>query len=81
VSRASEAWLREVGLGLKLEWKGLKVGLWAALCYPGADLTQLRLAVDFMSLLVYEQERGRERDGCDDENENENENGNDVFNL
>lgn len=79
MSQASEAWLREVGLGLKLEWKGLKVGLWAALCYPGADLTQLRLAVDFMSLLVYEQERGRERDGCDDENENEN--GNDVFNL
>ncbi|KAG1756953.1 isoprenoid synthase domain-containing protein [Suillus occidentalis] len=77
VSRASEAWLREVGLGLKLEWKGMKVGLWAALCYPGADLAQLRLAVDFMSLLVYEQERARERDGCSDENENEN----DVFNL
>jgi hypothetical protein len=75
VSRASEAWLREVGLGLKLEWKGMKVGLWAALCYPGADLMQLRLAVDFLSVLVYEQERGR--DGYFDENENEN----DVFNL
>jgi hypothetical protein len=67
--------LREIGLGLKLEWKGMKVGLWAALCYPGADLTQLRLAVDFLSLLVYEQERGR--DGYFDGNENEN----DVFNL
>jgi hypothetical protein len=38
----------------------VKVGLWAALCYPG---------VDFSSLLVYEQER--RRDGCCDENENE----------
>ncbi|KAG1834337.1 isoprenoid synthase domain-containing protein [Suillus subalutaceus] len=77
VSRASEAWLREVGL--KLEWKGMKVGLWAALCYPGADLAQLRLAVDFLSLLVYEQERGWERNGCSDENKNENENG--IFDL
>ncbi|KAG2031011.1 terpenoid synthase [Suillus americanus] len=58
VSRASETWLCEVGLNL--EWKGMKVGLLAALCYPGADLTQLRLAVDFLSLLVYEQERGWE---------------------
>jgi hypothetical protein len=71
VSRTSEAWLREVGL--KLEWKGIKVGLWASLCYPGADLTQLRLAVDFLSLLVYEQERGWERDSCYDGNESKNE--------
>lgn len=63
VSRASEAWLCDVGL--KLEWKGIKVGLWASLCYPGADLSQLRLGADFLSLLVYEQEQ----DGCTDENE------------
>ncbi|KAG2144389.1 isoprenoid synthase domain-containing protein [Suillus bovinus] len=64
VSRASEAWLGDVGL--KLEWKGIKVGLWASLCYPAADLAQLRLTVDFLSLLVYEQERG---DDCANENE------------
>lgn len=46
----------------------MKVGLWASLCYPSADLAQLRLAADFLSLLVYEQER---EDGCSDENENE----------
>ncbi|KAG1840018.1 isoprenoid synthase domain-containing protein [Suillus tomentosus] len=63
VSRASEAWLCDVGL--KLEWKGMKVGLWASLCYPGADLSQLRLGADFLSLLVYEQEQ----DGCTNENE------------
>lgn len=51
----------------------MKVGLWASLCYPGADLTQLRLAVDFLSLLVYEQER----DGCESENGNDLE----VFDL
>ncbi|KAG1729305.1 isoprenoid synthase domain-containing protein [Suillus paluster] len=56
VSQASEAWLRDVGL--RLEWRGLKVGLWAALCYPGADLSQLRLTADFLSLLVYSQEDG-----------------------
>ncbi|KAG2118380.1 isoprenoid synthase domain-containing protein [Suillus clintonianus] len=77
VSQASEAWLRDAGLNLGVEWKGIKVGLWAALCYPGADLTQLRLAVDFLSLLVFEQERERGHDGfgCGDGDENE------VFDL
>ncbi|KAG0696610.1 isoprenoid synthase domain-containing protein [Suillus ampliporus] len=62
VSQASETWLRDVGL--RLEWRGIKVGLWAALCYPGADLTQLRLTADFLSLLVFSQEH----DDCGDEN-------------
>jgi hypothetical protein len=36
----------------------MKVGLWAALCYPGAD---------FLSSLGYGQQR--RRDGCFDEND------------
>ncbi|KAG1721593.1 uncharacterized protein EDB91DRAFT_1176102, partial [Suillus paluster] len=47
-----------VGL-VRLEWRGLKVGLWTALCYPGADckLSGLGLTANFLSLLVYEQEQ------------------------
>ncbi|OAX40003.1 terpenoid synthase [Rhizopogon vinicolor AM-OR11-026] len=60
VSQASEAWLRETGLRSEC---AMKVGLWAALCYPGADSSQLRLATDFLSLLVHSQEQKTPADG------------------
>lgn len=35
-------------------YRGAKIGLLAALCYPACDAPQLRLATDFLSLLILE---------------------------
>ncbi|KAH7926001.1 terpenoid synthase [Leucogyrophana mollusca] len=58
VSSASEKWLKEVGVDVGDQWRKTKVGLLAALCYPRADPTQLRLVTDFLSLLVAADEHG-----------------------
>jgi len=65
---SSQKWLVEAGLPPHWRttngctWKALKVGLWASVCFPRADPMQLRLAMDFMSLLVWSTEVGQEGD-------------------
>ncbi|KAH7910078.1 isoprenoid synthase domain-containing protein [Hygrophoropsis aurantiaca] len=58
VSVASEKWLRDVGVDVGANWKKVKVGLLAAVCYPRADPTQLRFATDFLSLLISADDHG-----------------------
>ncbi|EGN97723.1 hypothetical protein SERLA73DRAFT_92947 [Serpula lacrymans var. lacrymans S7.3] len=66
VTQASQKWLKQVGLGCPAEgnancealsWGAMKVGLLAALCYPRADATQLRLSMDVLSLMLWTAER------------------------
>ncbi|KAF9266187.1 hypothetical protein L218DRAFT_100396 [Marasmius fiardii PR-910] len=66
VVEASEQWLldlnRESGQDILTESEmkivpGLKMGLLASLCFPTCDLPQLRLASDFIGLLLISNER------------------------
>jgi len=55
VSQASEKWLTDSGGALaSVNWRPLKVGLLAAACYPTADVPQLKLITDVLSLLMYQ---------------------------
>ncbi|EIW74280.1 terpenoid synthase [Coniophora puteana RWD-64-598 SS2] len=37
-------------------WRALRIGLWASVCFPRADAPQLRIATDYLSLLVLDVE-------------------------
>lgn len=58
-SEASEDWITKTRETLMLSEKDLlllrstKIGLLAALCFPTCDAPQLRLLIDFMSLLLF----------------------------
>ncbi|KAL4062649.1 isoprenoid synthase domain-containing protein [Scleroderma yunnanense] len=56
VSQASEKWLTDSGSRAlaSMNWRSLKVGLLAAACYPTADVPQLKLITDVLSLLIYQ---------------------------
>ncbi|KAF8880999.1 hypothetical protein BD779DRAFT_1675667 [Infundibulicybe gibba] len=69
-SIASEQWLRDsvpLGSAEQSIVHSSKVGLLAALCFPICDTPQLRVAADFLSLLVFSNSRADQADdlaGC-----------------
>ncbi|KAJ7472059.1 isoprenoid synthase domain-containing protein [Mycena latifolia] len=56
VTHASEQWFATQGHALtedeRASLRSLKIGLWASTCFPTSDLPQLRLATDFLTLLL-----------------------------